>query len=144
MTDKRMVVFGADQKQYLCKVDGEGLRALEDMTGALLKDVYQLLTLDQHIVDPRTQQASGISRGYMLMNIGTAEGALPELHLYPVGWFDPEACGVLENLERLVAQVEKSVEDRKGRSSPRVVAVGPDALQQLDQVPSLRDAFKNK
>lgn len=146
MDKKRVVVLGADQKQYLGTVSEAGLAQLQKMEPIKLENVYQILMLDQHLVNPQTGQAGGISRSYMLMNIGMSEEGLSELHLLPVGWYDPQTCGLSESFDRMVEQVEKANKDRQSgkRPEPTILPAGAGALRQLDAVPGLRQAFKGK
>lgn len=107
--ESMVVVIAADQKHYLGQIlDRSDWESLEEMGVVQLYDVYQLLMLDQHIVDPQTGRTGGISRGYMLMNIGAAKGALPVLQLRVMGWYEPKVCGVEEAFNQLLKQVQAS------------------------------------
>lgn len=142
--EKRLVVIiAADQKHYLGYIeDREDVTCLENCGVVELHDVYQLLMLDQHIVDPQTGRAGGISRGYMLMNIGTANGPLPVLHLLVMGWYEPKACDVQEAFDQLLKQVQAPPVEKGG--GPKIVPVGAGALPRLGKTPSLQDVLKGK
>jgi hypothetical protein len=81
-------------------------------------------------VNQQTGKFGGLSRSYILMNLGTANGSLPELNLQPVAWYDPKTCGVAENIKLLIDQAEASLRETSGKG-PEIVRAGVGALRAL-------------
>lgn len=141
---RRVVVMSAGGKEYLGSIDldadgGSQLRRLEEMRPVKLLKVYELRLIDQEIIDPAKRTFVGLSRSYMLLNIGGAKGALPELNLMPEGWYDSETCDLLETHNMLVVQADKLNSTRDRRVTDQVIPVGAGALDALGKAPSLRE-----
>lgn len=126
---QQVVVHGTDGKFYIGKVEDEEFEKLKLFEPCRLKDVYQLLVIDQQLMHAQTQQFGGMSRTYILLNVGSAEGALPELNLRPATWYDPETCGVADNISKMIEAAEKATE--RAESPPTIVRAGAGALNAL-------------
>lgn len=133
---ERIVVIGADGKHYVGNIElnqNEEVPNLGTNEAICLKGVYQLITFDSPIMDQATGRVSGITRGHMFMDVGSANGALAELYIKAVGWYWPENCGLKENIDSMYAQAEEQARrsrDRKG-SSP-IARASASALSMLD------------
>lgn len=128
MPRKMIVLFGVDQRYYIGEIqqqqDMETYRCEEPIE---LYHAWQLCMVDQQMIDRETNRVVGLSREYMLLPIGTAKGALPLLRLIPVGWYDPDACGVGDNLRRLIQAAEERISSTPPKSGS-IVRVGPENL----------------
>ena len=128
---KRVVLHGADAKIYVGDIEPEEMSKLSRLEPCKLLDVYQLVVVDQHVIHPQTQAFGGMSRSYIIMNVGTADGSLPELNVQPTAWYDPETCGVAENFNTLIEQVEKAKMRKEQGGGPEIIRAGAGALQAL-------------
>ena len=135
---KKIVVLGMDQRHYYGEVEESELRR----PGMLkLKNVYQLCIIDQQVLDQQVGKVVGLSRSYMMMNVGSAEKALSALNIQPAGWYDLETCGLEANFAQLVGQVEKGLEKKGPGDGPRIVPSGAGALPQPG-MPNLAQLFR--
>ena len=129
MEIRKVVVNGYDGKQYLGDVAEDQLEKLEAGAPVKMRNVWQLVTLDNHVVDQKSGQLAGLSRGYMLMNLVTAKGAVPELNVLACGWYDLVTCGVAESFKKLIDQAQAMA--HQVQEKPQILRAGPGALQAL-------------
>lgn len=139
---KKIVVLGMDQRHYYGEVD-EAFLVPERAGMFKLRNVYQLCMIDQQVIDQPSGKAVGLSRSYMLMNVGSADRSLPELNIQPAGWYDLETCGLAKNLATLVEQIEKGLERKEPGDGPRIVPAGAGAIPPTS-VPTLAQFFRDK
>lgn len=139
MTKKRVVVTCADTKCYVGELEDTEIPNLSDVVPLL--NAYQLLIVDQHVMGP-DGRAQGMSRSYMLMNVGAAPGALPGMAVKPTTWFFPEEVGLGDVFDALIKQFEDQMKPKS--TGPRIVPAGPGAIPMLDKIPGMRETFKGR
>ncbi len=128
--EMRMVVVICDGKEYLGEIDDNNLDKLSRMEPVRLNNVYQFCSIDQTAVDQASGRIAGLARSYMLMNVGSASGPLPQMNLLPQGWFDVKVCNISANFVKLIAQIQQNARTASGD----IIRAGADVLSTLDKM----------
>lgn len=121
---KGYVVTGTDSKVYY----GEAHQLPVVGERGTLQNVWQLLVLDNAIVDQRTGQHTGTARSFMLMSLYLSRSALPELHIQVASVMDVEKSGLQDTFEALKRQALAAMNPER----PAIIRAPANALAALE------------